>query len=136
MAEKYIHYFGNESCESLLEAYGIVSKNNGSADTILSPKICPNCNEGNTLDTKWCNKCRMVLTYDAYNKTLEKQFEKESQVQMLRQKYEQDMKTMRDEMNNQFSKIMSMIQQNPKLTHVKSEISLDGKYSIVKSYSG
>ena len=78
----------------------------------------------------------MVLTYDAYNKTLEKQFEKESQVQMLRQKYEQDMKTMRDEMNNQFSKIMSMIQQNPKLTHVKSEISLDGKYSIVKSYSG
>jgi hypothetical protein len=26
MAQKYIHYFGNESSESLLEAYGIVEK--------------------------------------------------------------------------------------------------------------
>ena len=28
MAQKYMHYFGNESSESLLEAYGIVTKNN------------------------------------------------------------------------------------------------------------
>jgi integrase len=28
MAQKYIHYFGNESSESLLEAYGIVTNNN------------------------------------------------------------------------------------------------------------
>jgi integrase/recombinase XerD len=28
MAQKYLHYFGNESCESLLEAYGIVTNNN------------------------------------------------------------------------------------------------------------
>jgi hypothetical protein len=27
MAQKYIHYFGNESSESLLEAYGIVTNN-------------------------------------------------------------------------------------------------------------
>jgi hypothetical protein len=47
MAQKYIHYFGNESSESLLEAYGIVTKNNIPIDT-LNPKICPNCNEGNT----------------------------------------------------------------------------------------
>jgi hypothetical protein len=47
MAQKYIHYFGNKSSESLLEAYGIVTKNNVPIDT-LNPKICPNCNEGNT----------------------------------------------------------------------------------------
>ena len=41
MAQKYIHYFGNESSESLLEAYGIVTKNNVPIDT-LNPKICPN----------------------------------------------------------------------------------------------
>jgi hypothetical protein len=29
-------------------------------------------------DSKFCAKCRMVLTYDAYNETLEKQQEKES----------------------------------------------------------
>jgi CRISPR/Cas system CMR subunit Cmr4 (Cas7 group RAMP superfamily) len=72
MAQKYIHYFGNESSESLLEAYGIVTKNNIPID-ILNPKICPNCNEGNTQDAKFCAKCKMVLTYDAYNETLEAQ---------------------------------------------------------------
>jgi hypothetical protein len=76
MAQKYIHYFGNESSESLLEAYGIVTKNNVPIDT-LNPKICPNCNEGNTQDSKFYAKCRMVLTYDAYGGTLEKQQEKE-----------------------------------------------------------
>jgi integrase/recombinase XerD len=40
---KYLHYFGNESSESLLEAYGIVPKDQQSAD-ILRPKQCPNCN--------------------------------------------------------------------------------------------
>jgi integrase/recombinase XerD len=108
MAEKYIHYFGNESCESLLEAYGIVVKNNGSSD-ILSPKRCPNCNECNTHDAKWCTKCRMVLTYDAYNETLEKQQEKESEVQNLQKKYEQDMKAMREEMQNKFQQILTKI---------------------------
>jgi ribosomal protein L40E len=63
MAEKCIHYFGNESCENLLEAYGIVTKNKTSTDT-LNPKICPNCNEGNTQDARFCSKCRMVMSYE------------------------------------------------------------------------
>ena len=65
MAQKYIHYFGNESSESLLEAYGIVTKNNIPIDT-LNPKICPNCGEGNTQDTKFCSKCKMIMSYDGY----------------------------------------------------------------------
>jgi hypothetical protein len=34
----------------------------------------------------------MVLTYDAYNETLEKQQEKDSEVKALKDKYEQDIK--------------------------------------------
>ena len=83
MAQKYIHYFGNESSESLLEAYGIVTKDKIPIDT-LNPKICPNCYEGNTQDAKFCSKCRMVLTYDAYNETVESQKEKECEVQNLK----------------------------------------------------
>jgi len=120
MPQKYLHYFGNESNESLLEAYGIVTKDHQLVDA-LKPKQCPNCNEPNKPDSKFCAKCRMVLTYDAYNETLEKQQEKESEVQELKQRYEQDMKSMREEMNQQFSQIMSMIQQNPKLAQVKPE---------------
>jgi integrase len=108
MAQKYIHYFGNESSESLLEAYGIVTKNNVPIDT-LNPKMCPNCNEGNTQDAKFCAKCRMVLTYDAYGETLEKQQEKELEVQNLKGKYEQDMKAMREEMENKFQQILAKI---------------------------
>ena len=61
---KYLHYFGNESNESLLEAYGIVAS--GQQINQLRPKQCPNCSEPNKPDSKFCNKCRMVLTYDAY----------------------------------------------------------------------
>jgi DNA-binding protein H-NS len=64
----------------------------------------------------------MVLTYDAYNETLEKQQEKESEVQNLKEKYEHDMKATNEEMNQKFTMIMSMIQQNPKLAQVKPAI--------------
>jgi integrase len=66
---KYLHYFGNESNESLLEAYGIVAS--GQQIDQLRPKQCPNCSEPNKPDSKFCAKCRMVLTYDAYNETVE-----------------------------------------------------------------
>ena len=72
MAQKYIHYFGNESSESLLEAYGIVTKDNIPINT-LNPKICPNCNEGNTQDAKFCTKCKMIMTFEGYQEALEPQ---------------------------------------------------------------
>ena len=46
----------------------------------------------------------------------------EKRVEILQQKYENDMKTLREDMNNQLSQIMLMIQQNPKLSYVKPEI--------------
>src|SRR5919198_3424642 len=76
---KYLHYFGNESSESLLEAYGITPKDQQIGDT-LRQKQCPNCQEPNKPDSKFCAKCRMVLTYDAYNETLEDQKQKEDQL--------------------------------------------------------
>jgi integrase/recombinase XerD len=80
---KYEHWFGNESSQSLLEAYGILPQDN-QAKEILKPKQCPNCNEPNRPDGKFCAKCRMVLTYDAYNETVESQQEKDSEVQNLK----------------------------------------------------
>ena len=67
---KYLHYYGNESNESILEAYGIVTKEQNLAG-VLNPKQCPNCSEPNKPDSKFCAKCRMVLTYDAYNETID-----------------------------------------------------------------
>jgi hypothetical protein len=47
--------------------------------------------------------------------------EKEKETQIMQQKHEQDMKAMREEMNQQFSQIMSMVQQNPTLAQLKPE---------------
>jgi integrase/recombinase XerD len=82
MAQKYIHYFGNESSESLLEAYGIVTKNNIPIDT-LNPKVCPNCNEGNTQDAKFCSKCRMIMSFEGYQEALESQKQKDTELQSM-----------------------------------------------------
>jgi hypothetical protein len=39
MSQKYIHYFGNESSESLLEAYGIISPGLSSSSALLPVAI-------------------------------------------------------------------------------------------------
>jgi hypothetical protein len=84
---KYLHYFGSESNTSLLEAYGLIDE--GIQVDHLRPKQCPNCSEPNKPDSKFCSKCRMVLSYDAYNETLEKQKEEKSQWDELRKEIDQ-----------------------------------------------
>ena len=83
---KYLHYFGNESSDSILEAYGIITKDqNGSA--AMRSKECPNCKESNKPDARFCIKCRMVLTYDAYNETIEEQKKKEDKLAVMEDKF-------------------------------------------------
>ena len=41
---KYLRYFGNESSESILEAYGILTTNKETINK-SKPKQCPNCSE-------------------------------------------------------------------------------------------
>src|SRR5438093_6961164 len=79
---KYLHYFGNESNDSILEAYGLTSKGKQLSEA-LRPKQCPNCNEPNKPDSKFCVKCRMVLKYEAYSETLESGKQKEDRVAIL-----------------------------------------------------
>jgi hypothetical protein len=69
MPEKYLHYFGNESNEAILEAYGL--KPSAHQIDKLAPKQCPNCSESCKIDDRFCPKCRMVLSYDAYTETIE-----------------------------------------------------------------
>lgn len=71
MPQIYIHWFGNESSNTLLELYGINKDHKPSEK--LKPKECPNCKEPNKIDSKFCSKCRMVLTYNEYVETLEKE---------------------------------------------------------------
>jgi hypothetical protein len=84
MPRRYVHKFGNEACESILEARGIIPKDQHISN-LLQSKLCPNCSEPNKPDSKFCAKCRMVLTYDAYNETVEEKQDKDNEVQSLKE---------------------------------------------------
>jgi integrase len=86
MPQVYIHYFGNESSKSLLEARGVM-KEKDSRIVALKSKQCPSCNEPNKSDSKFCAKCRMVLTYDAYNETLDKQQQKDNEIRTIKEQF-------------------------------------------------
>jgi integrase len=79
---KYLHYFGGESTQDLLSAYGLVAE--GQQIDQLRPLQCPNCGTGNKPDGKFCSSCRMILSYDAYNETLERQKEELAGLEELR----------------------------------------------------
>jgi hypothetical protein len=83
MPQIYIHYFGNESSKSLLEAYGIEDNSKKGETNVLKSKPCPNCNEPNKPDSRFCFRCKMVLTFDSYQETLEKQIEQEKKIESL-----------------------------------------------------
>jgi integrase/recombinase XerD len=115
MSQKYIHYFGNESSESLLEAYGIVTKDSIPMNT-LNPRTCPNCNEGNTQDARFCSKCKMIMSFEGYQEALESQKQKESEVQTLRKKYDADIALLKEAMSD-----MQQLLKNPtKLVEIAS----------------
>ena len=82
---KYLHYFGNESNESLLEAYGFVDY--GTQIDQLRPKNAHNVMSQIKVDAKFCSKCTMVLTYDGYNEVLEEQKKKEDRLTIIENQF-------------------------------------------------
>ena len=84
----------------------------------LKSLICKRCSESISIGMNFCSKCALPINLDnEYTREMELEQENRS----LKEKYEQDMKLMREEMYQQFAKIMSMIQHNPKLSQVKPE---------------
>ena len=82
MPQKYLHYFGNEASESLLEAYGIITKGQKLSDALNQNNVLI-AMKPNKPDSKFCAHCRMVLTYDAYNETIDEQKKKEDKLTVM-----------------------------------------------------
>jgi len=73
-------------------------------------------------------KCMKYLTFldytalEARGKSIEaKLSEKDREMQVIKEKYDQDLQAIREETNQRFNQIISMIQHNPKLAQVKPE---------------
>jgi hypothetical protein len=67
------------------------------------------------------------IALEARGKSIEaKMSEKDREMRAMKEKYELDIQAIREETNQRFSQIMSMIQHNPKLAQVKPEALLNG----------
>jgi hypothetical protein len=60
----------------------------------------------------------MVLKYDAYHETLEKEQKRESELNDLKKKLE----AVQEEQNKKFNQLITMIQKEPKLANIKPEV--------------
>ena len=97
MPSTYIHFLGNESSKRLLEAKGLIQRGDKNVN-ILKSKSCPHCSEPNKPDAQFCAKCKMVLSYNAYQLA---RSESEKQAD--------EIKSLRSEMDMKFQKIMEKI---------------------------
>jgi hypothetical protein len=84
MPQRYLHYFGSESSKSILRIKGIIKENEEIENNLLKARHCPNCNESNISESKFCIKCKMILCYDSYTETIEKQKEKDNDIEALK----------------------------------------------------
>ena len=116
----YVH-LSNEPSKILLQKKGIIRTEDKVTHSLQS-KQCPNCFEPNKPDGRFCINCKMILSYDKYNETIEEKQRKENEISKLKNDYENDMQNPRQEMNQEFNDILSLISDNPKLVNLKKEI--------------
>ncbi|MDQ4101889.1 MAG: zinc ribbon domain-containing protein, partial [Thermoproteota archaeon] len=93
---KYQHYYSDDGIDAMLLADGLPvasgSSANGGITTkglLLKPKQCPNCSESNKPDSRFCTKCKFVLSWDKYNEVTNESEEKAREIQKKQDSLEQ-----------------------------------------------
>jgi hypothetical protein len=56
------------------------------------------------------------------NKRIDELTKKKDEIELREIKHREELNSMREEMNQQFTQIMSIIQQNPQLAYIKPEV--------------
>ena len=108
---------GDDLKNQILVRNGIISEN----EIKKKPSIhlCPRCEFVNSIEHKLCSSCSYPLTPSAFE---EIKSEEDRKLKILEEKHSKEINSIREEMNNQFNQIISMIQQNPVLAQVKTDI--------------
>ena len=88
MNRRYVHFNGGESMGDLLKLKGIVKDDKRSIN-ILKPKQCPNCSESNRPDAQFCYKCNFVISFGAYQKSMEEKQKKDQEIRELKEQVEE-----------------------------------------------
>lgn len=97
---------GDDLKNQILVRNGIISEESAAAQRKPSVLSCARCSLVNAVDNKFCSKCSYPLTPQAYG---EIKAQEDVKFKAMEQKYEQDLKAMREEMQNKFEQIIAKI---------------------------
>lgn len=113
---------GNDLKQKILIYNGIVPP----PEIEKKPSVlsCPRCSFVNAVEYKYCSKCAYPLIPSAFE---ELKLAEELKISSMEEKHENEIKRLRDEMNQRFGEIMSMVQKNPKLARIKPEVLIRNK---------
>jgi integrase/recombinase XerD len=109
---------GNDLKQKILVQNGIISEQQ--IEKKLSVLNCPRCSLVNAIDNKYCSKCSYPLVPSAFDEIKEDENRK---LQEIQQKYEQDMKSIRQEMTNEVKKQIAQLVTNLKPNIIKEGLS-------------
>ena len=88
MPEVYTHELGDEVSNQILELEGITTRSK-QENSILRSKQCPNCSEPAKPEAKFCGSCRMILSYEAFEQTIDEKTQKEDELSQIKQQVQE-----------------------------------------------
>jgi integrase/recombinase XerD len=84
--QKYQHSYNDDSFDAMLtvmDGLKPVSSTMGKKKDLLKPRQCPNCYESNKPESKFCTKCKFVLTFDAFDEKMQEVENTKSRLERL-----------------------------------------------------
>jgi hypothetical protein len=95
--QKYQHYMADDAFDAMLTlADGLISPNSPSLKgkkSPLRPRLCPNCDESNKPEARFCSKCKFVLSWDVYNESIQSAEQSKQEAQEMRKQITELTKT-------------------------------------------
>lgn len=91
--QKYQHYYSDDGINAMLEADGLqIASSKGAIKGLLKPKMCPNCSESNKPDSRFCTKCKFVLSFDVFNQVTSEAEQSKREIAELKMKQQEESK--------------------------------------------
>jgi integrase/recombinase XerD len=97
---------GNDLKNQILVHNGIITEEAAVMQRKPSVLNCPRCSLVNAIENKYCSKCTYPLVSSAFDEIKEA---KNMKINAIQEKYDHDIKTIREEMENKFQQILTKI---------------------------
>jgi site-specific recombinase XerD len=120
VVRRYIHLSGKDLDNTLLSISEEGKQVTKQTEYLLKTRKCSRCMDTLSPSQQFCSRCGLTTT-------LAEQYTKELDLERENRELKQQIQTVKEEMDNKFNQIISMIQQNPILAQVKPEILVDKK---------